>query len=51
MIRTFKMYDNEGIDDADPWSGILTAIMAAVRSTYNTTTQATPISYAACIWS
>ena len=43
MIRTFRMYDNEGIDDEDPWSGILAAVMAAVRSTYSTTTQATPM--------
>ena len=43
MIRTFELYDNDGIDDDDPWSGILAAIMAAVRSTYSTTTQATPM--------
>jgi hypothetical protein len=43
MIRTFQLYDNDGIDDANPWAGILTAVMAAVRSTYNTTTQATPM--------
>ena len=41
MIRTFELYDNHGIDDDDPWSGILTAVMAAVHSTYSTTTQAT----------
>ena len=23
MIRTFKLYGNDGIDDDDPWSGIL----------------------------
>ena len=43
MIRTFELYDNNGIDDDDPWSGILAAVMAAVRSTYSTTTQATPM--------
>ena len=43
MIRTFRMYDNDGIDDDDPWSGILAAVMAATRSTYSTTTQATPM--------
>ena len=43
MIRTFELYDNDGIDDDDPWSGILAAVMAAVRSTYSTTTQATPM--------
>ena len=34
MIQTFELYDNDGIDDDDPWSGILAAVMAAVRSTY-----------------
>ena len=43
MIRTFELYDNDRIDDDDPWSGILAAVMAAVRSTYSTTTQATPM--------
>ena len=43
MIRTFELYDNDELDDDDPWSGILTAVMAAVRSTYSTTMQATPM--------
>ena len=43
MIRTFELYDNDKLDDNDPWSGILTAVMAAVRSTYSTTTQAAPM--------
>ena len=43
MIRTFELYDSDAIDDDDPWSGILAAVMAAVRSTYSTTTQATPM--------
>ena len=43
MIRTFELYDNDGIDDDNPWSGILAAVMAAMRSTYSTTTQATPM--------
>ena len=43
IIRTFELYDNDGIDDDDPWSGILAAVMAAMRSTYSTTTQATPM--------
>ena len=38
MIRTFELYDNDGIDDDDPWSSILAAVMAAMRSTYSTTT-------------
>ena len=43
MIRTFELYDNDGIDDEDPWSGIFATVMAAMRSTYLTTTQATPM--------
>ena len=43
MIRTFELYDNDGIDDDDPWSGILAVVMAAVCSTYSTTMQATPM--------
>ena len=43
MIRTFQVYDNDSVDDVDPWSGILSAVMAAVRSTVSTTTQMTPM--------
>lgn len=43
MIRTFEVYDNDTLDDDDPWSGILAAVMNAVRCTYHTTTQATPM--------
>ena len=43
MIRTFELYDNDGIDDDDPWSSILATVMAAVCSTYSTTTQAMPM--------
>ena len=43
MIRTFELYGNNGIDDDDPWSGILTTVMAAMCSTYSTTMQATPM--------
>ena len=43
MIRTFELYDNNGIDDDDPWSGILATVMDAVCSTYSTTTQAMPM--------
>jgi transposase InsO family protein len=43
MIKTFQVYDNDALDDGDPWSGILAAVMAAVRSTFSTTTQATPM--------
>ena len=31
------------MDEHDPWTGVLTAIMAAARSTYSTTTKATPM--------
>ena len=34
MIRTFELYDNDRIDDDDPWSGILATVMAAMRRTY-----------------
>ena len=43
IIPTFVLYDNDGIDDEDPWSGIPAALMAAVRSTYSTTMQAMPM--------
>ena len=43
MIRTFELYDNDMIDDDDPWSGIPAAVMAAVCSTYSTAMQATPM--------
>ena len=43
MIRTFELYDNDGIDDDDPWSSILAAVMAAMRSTYSTTTKVMPM--------
>ena len=42
-FRTFELYDNNGIDNDDPWSDILAAVMAAARSTYSMTTQATPM--------
>jgi len=42
IIRTFQMKDRE-IDYDDPWSGVLAATMYAVRSTYHTTLQATPM--------
>ena len=43
MIRTVELNDNDGIDDDDPWSGILATVVAAARSTYSTTAQATPM--------
>ena len=41
MIRTFQIGKSE-LDEDDPWSGILAAVMFATRATYHTTTQATP---------
>ena len=43
MIRTFQVCDNDSLDDEDPWAGILTAVMAAVCCTHNTTMCATPV--------
>ena len=40
MIRTFQPQD---LDEEDPWSGILSATMFAVRSTVHTTNMATPM--------
>ena len=40
IIRTSN---KTNLDDKDPWSGILSAAMFALRSTYHTTTQATPM--------
>ena len=42
MIKTFKIYDREDLEEQDPWSGILSAIMFGVRATYHTTLNATP---------
>ena len=42
MIKTFQIYDREDLDEKDPWSGILLAVMFGVRSTYHTTLEATP---------
>ena len=39
MLRTFKYED---LDQEDPWSGILAAVMFATRATYHTTLGATP---------
>ena len=41
MVRTFEV-ENQLIDESDPWSGILSAVAWAVRSTYHTTLQSTP---------
>jgi len=41
IIRTFELEENY-LDEDDPWSGILSAAAFAVRTTYHTTTQASP---------
>ena len=42
IICTFKVQDNY-LDQDDPWKGILAAAMFALRATYHTTLQATPM--------
>ena len=42
IIRTFELYDNNDLDEEDPFAGVLSATMFAMRATYHTTTQATP---------
>ena len=42
MIETFQIYGREDLDEQDPWSGILSAVMFGVRSTYHTSLEATP---------
>ena len=42
MLRTFSIQSNTGLDEKDPWSGILAAVAFAVRATVHTTTQASP---------
>jgi hypothetical protein len=42
MIRSFQLGQLE-IDEDDPFSGVLAAMMFATRATYHMTTQATPI--------
>jgi hypothetical protein len=41
MVRTFQVGQAD-LDEDDPWSGILAAVMFATRATYHTTAQATP---------
>jgi cleavage and polyadenylation specificity factor subunit 1 len=41
IIRTFEL-ENNYLDEADPWKGILSATAFAVRSTFHTTLQNTP---------
>ena len=41
MIRTFCAHKAE-LDEDDPWTGILGAVMFATRTTVHTTNRATP---------
>ena len=43
MLRCLQIYNRDDLDESDPWSGILAAVMYALRATYHTTTQATPM--------
>ena len=43
MIKTFQVYNRDDMDENDPWSGILGAVMFAIRSTIHTTLEATPM--------
>ena len=43
MIKTFQVYNRDDLDEEDPWTGILSAVMFAVRSTYHTTLEASPM--------
>jgi hypothetical protein len=42
IIRTFEIQNSDDLDENDPWSGILSATMFAIRATFHTTLQATP---------
>ena len=42
IIRTFEVQDDPDLDPDNPWAGILSATMFAIRATYHTTLQATP---------
>ena len=41
MLKNFQLYE-QNIDEEDPWSGYLTAIMFAIKSTYHSTLKSTP---------
>ena len=42
ILRTFQVNNHE-LEQNDPWSGILSAVIFAMRSTVHTTMQATPM--------
>jgi len=43
MLKIFQVYARDDMDEEDPWTGILSAVMFALRSTYHTTLEATPM--------
>ena len=43
MIKNFQVYARDDMDEEDPWTGILSALMFAVQSTYHTTLEASPM--------
>ena len=43
MIKKFQVYARDNLDENDPCSEILSAVMFAIRSTYHTTLEATPV--------
>ena len=44
IICAFKIHQID-LDDENPWEGILSSTMVAIRSTVHTTTQNTPLQY------
>jgi hypothetical protein len=42
IIRKSQIQTNDGLNEEDPWTGVLAATMFAIRATYHTTLQATP---------
>ena len=42
LIRTFEVQDKSDLDEFDPWSGVLVAVVFNVRYTVHITTKETP---------
>ena len=40
-IKTFQVYVRDSVDENNPWSEILSAVMFTIRSTYYTTLEET----------
>jgi hypothetical protein len=43
IIRTFEIQSSDDLDENDPWSGILSETMFAIRATFHNSLQATPL--------